>query len=117
MTIRKPRRITGSKARPPRSVTGKKSAAVKRPPRPITGQKGRASDATNAQKPISRVSRINLESLLDRKQVSAILGMHRSTIIRNEKLGKLRPIKLNKLRGGRVRYLARDIIRFRDGQQ
>lgn len=106
------RPITGKKSRPIRPITGKKSATTSRPQRPITGRK---SSVRKAQKLIVHVSQINPESLLDRKQVGAILGMSRSTIIRAEEEGKLMPRKLNKLKNGRVRYLAKDVLRYRDG--
>jgi hypothetical protein len=75
-----------------------------------------AAHASKARRPLKRVFRTGTDRLVDRKDVERILKISRSTIIRYEKEGWLKPVKLNELRGGRVRYSFSAIVRFRDGK-
>lgn len=96
-----------------RPITGRKSAPVKRRIRPTHEDTARAA-ASEARRPLKRVFRTGTDRLVDRKDVERILKISRSTIIRYEKEGWLKPVKLNRLRGGRVRYSFNAIVRFRD---
>lgn len=88
-----------------------------RPPRPVKSStqedKGKVS-IPKIQRRVQRPIDHARDTLVDRNDVARMLKISRSTIIRYEKTGVLKPVKLNKLSGGRVRYLAKDIVWLRD---
>jgi predicted DNA-binding transcriptional regulator AlpA len=87
-----------------------------RPPRPEKSSLGADKEKVSIPK-VQRIQRPvdhARDTLVDRNDVARMLKISRSTIIRYEKTGILKPVKLNKLSGGRVRYLAKDIVWLRD---